>query len=146
MAYTPNEWQCGDVVTAEKLNHMEQGIADASGGTGTETVMLRVGYDYTEQALVVDLDELRSVYTALENNDKALLIQFCGADSQSQEIQNVLWVAPATYAIDSFSNNINISASKIGDGGDVEVMVLDWATDSTAIGGGVNTYQLTASN
>ena len=26
MAYTPTEWQTGDVVTAAKLNHMENGI------------------------------------------------------------------------------------------------------------------------
>jgi len=32
MSYTPNEWQRGDVVTSEKLNHMEQGIAESGGG------------------------------------------------------------------------------------------------------------------
>lgn len=25
MAYTPNVWECGDIVTAEKLNHLEGG-------------------------------------------------------------------------------------------------------------------------
>ena len=30
--YTPNEWSCGDTITAEKLNHMEQGIANGGGG------------------------------------------------------------------------------------------------------------------
>lgn len=147
MAYEPKEWQCGETITADDLNHLEQGVLEASsGGTGTETVMLRVGYDYTEHAHVVDLDELRSVYTALENNDKTLLIQFCGADSQSQELQGVLWVAPATYVIDPIENNINISASNIDDGGNVEVMNLGWYTNSDVVGGGVNTYQLTASN
>lgn len=39
MAYTKQNWQCGDVVTDEKMNHIEQGIADAhecceSGGDG----------------------------------------------------------------------------------------------------------------
>ena len=32
MSYTPNEWKKGDVVTSEKLNHMEQGIAESGGG------------------------------------------------------------------------------------------------------------------
>lgn len=32
MAYEKQTWQCGDVVTAEKLNHIEDGIAN-SGGT-----------------------------------------------------------------------------------------------------------------
>ena len=30
MAYTPTEWETGDVITAEKLNKAEQGIAAAS--------------------------------------------------------------------------------------------------------------------
>ena len=30
MAYTPTEWQTGDVITAEKLNKAEEGIAAAS--------------------------------------------------------------------------------------------------------------------
>ena len=28
MAYTPTNWKTGDVITAEKLNNMESGIAD----------------------------------------------------------------------------------------------------------------------
>ena len=30
MAYTPTTWQCGDTITAEKLNKLEQAVA--SGG------------------------------------------------------------------------------------------------------------------
>ena len=30
MAYTPTEWKSGDVITAEKLNNMEEGIEDKS--------------------------------------------------------------------------------------------------------------------
>lgn len=29
MAYTKNTWQCGDVVTADKLNNIEDGIEQA---------------------------------------------------------------------------------------------------------------------
>ena len=29
MAYTPTEWQTGDIIDAEKLNHAEEGIAAA---------------------------------------------------------------------------------------------------------------------
>lgn len=32
MAYTTNTWVTGDTITADKLNHMEDGIASASGG------------------------------------------------------------------------------------------------------------------
>lgn len=30
MAYEPKEWACGEVVTADALNHIEQGIAEAN--------------------------------------------------------------------------------------------------------------------
>ncbi len=30
MAYEPKEWQCGEVVTADALNHLEQGVADSA--------------------------------------------------------------------------------------------------------------------
>ena len=33
MAYTPKEWENGDIITAEDLNHLEQGVAGAGGGT-----------------------------------------------------------------------------------------------------------------
>ena len=29
MAYKPNTWNAGDTITAEKLNHLEQGVASA---------------------------------------------------------------------------------------------------------------------
>lgn len=29
MSYTPTEWKTGDVITADKLNNIEQGIVDA---------------------------------------------------------------------------------------------------------------------
>lgn len=31
MAYEPKTWECGDVVTAEALNNLEQGVANAGG-------------------------------------------------------------------------------------------------------------------
>lgn len=34
--YVPTEWVCGDVITAEKLNHMEQGIANGCEGGGSD--------------------------------------------------------------------------------------------------------------
>ena len=32
MAYERQTWECGETITAEKLNHMEEGISSASGG------------------------------------------------------------------------------------------------------------------
>ena len=32
MAYTPKTWACDETITADGLNHIEQGIAEASSG------------------------------------------------------------------------------------------------------------------
>ena len=32
MAYTPTEWKTGDIVTAEKLNKLENGLANVESG------------------------------------------------------------------------------------------------------------------
>lgn len=32
MAYVKKTWECGETITADALNHMEDGIANASGG------------------------------------------------------------------------------------------------------------------
>lgn len=34
MAYEKQTWECGETITVEKLNHIENGIADASSGGG----------------------------------------------------------------------------------------------------------------
>lgn len=35
MAYEKQEWNCGDTITAEKMNHIEEGIENASQGGGS---------------------------------------------------------------------------------------------------------------
>ena len=40
MAYEKQTWVTGEVITKEKLNHMEDGIANSSSGTNTEIIKL----------------------------------------------------------------------------------------------------------
>ena len=41
MGYTPNTWVVGDVITAEKMNALEQAVAEASqgGGGGVDAII-----------------------------------------------------------------------------------------------------------
>ena len=32
MAYTPTNWKDGDIISAEKMNKLEQGVAEGGGG------------------------------------------------------------------------------------------------------------------
>lgn len=43
MSYTPTEWKTGDVVTSTKLNKLEQGVANAGGGSGVLVVNVNDG-------------------------------------------------------------------------------------------------------
>ena len=45
MAYTKQNWENGDVITADKLNHMEDGIAEGGSGGG----IFVVNFTYDEQ-------------------------------------------------------------------------------------------------
>ena len=40
--YVPTEWQCGDTITAEKLNKIEQGIASGGGSSDFSTATVTV--------------------------------------------------------------------------------------------------------
>lgn len=61
MAYTPNEWACGETITAEKLNHMEDGIESANSG-GTEPLILQVVQDGDDVRLDKTFGEIKSAF------------------------------------------------------------------------------------
>lgn len=62
MAYTPTNWECGDVVTAEALNKIEQGIAEAGGNS-----LFIVNYDYT------NIDKTFAEITQAVNDGKTVI-------------------------------------------------------------------------
>ena len=56
MSYTPHEWDTGEVITAEKLNHIEQGIAGADYDVilhddGDEVVIVKGTFASTQAAI-----------------------------------------------------------------------------------------------
>lgn len=62
MAYTPTVWETGDVITAEKLNKAEQGIADASNVVFPITVTYAP--DGRSATLDKALDEIDAAFSA----------------------------------------------------------------------------------
>ena len=65
MAYTPTNWQTGDVVTAEKLNKLENALA----GGGTSPLIVRVLEDTRETDKTT-----REIKTAFESGITVLFI------------------------------------------------------------------------
>ena len=80
MAYTKQTWNTGDVITAEKLNHMEDGIggnvfiANLSEDDGTTVI------DETYNEIVEAFDNGKSVYL---NNFGVLYPYACFIESDS---------------------------------------------------------------
>jgi len=59
MAYNKTNWKTGDVISAEKLNNIEDGIAGASG-------MLVVNSTTDENTLITSLDKTwQEIYDAM---------------------------------------------------------------------------------
>ena len=68
MIYTKNSWSTGDTITAAKLNHLEQGVYDASEGAGGT---VRVPFEITvdgqgnmSATTVADYSEVRAAAIA----------------------------------------------------------------------------------
>ena len=69
MAYTKNTWTDGDIVTSEKLNHMEDGIANAGG------VMVVGGVTFVDASPVGTFDKTwQEIYNALAAGVSVALI------------------------------------------------------------------------
>lgn len=142
MAYTPKTWQCNDTITADELNRMEQGIAEASqGGGGVAPLFAHLTYDRDDQIVRADVEELNDLRVTLANHDKPLWVQLKSKETREGEtFEPIMWVAPAAYTVD-FDDLFTISASYIGEGL-MEAINIWW--DGSNIGGGYSTYQLQA--
>lgn len=69
MSYTPTNWDNGDIITAEKLNKIEQGISDISnssggGDTGGTFVVEVVQEEGSRARLTATWNELKAAYDA----------------------------------------------------------------------------------
>lgn len=108
MAYTPKEWECGEVVTAEALNHIEQGILGAS-SSGASSLVIKAAsiekgdtaYVYTDKTFNEVADAMRngtpcyvgfeanavcSATSADDLNQLLLMLPVLEADTSSMEI------------------------------------------------------------
>ena len=69
MSYNKTNWQTGDIVTAEKLNKIEDGIENVSGGGGgllVETEYVTDVGEYNDNGFktIMDADDIYDAYKA----------------------------------------------------------------------------------
>lgn len=76
MAYTKQTWNNGDIITADKLNHMEDGIASG----GTLIVHITYGSESSTDAQVMDktvqeiLDAFPNVVLETDEGEKSQIV------------------------------------------------------------------------
>ena len=113
MAYTKQTWTCGDEITAEKLNHMEDGIENAGGGT--DTLIIRV--DRVEETTTYYDHTWQDVYDALEIGKRCVVIfpVSVEADENNPAVSGIetdeIWAA----VIETQNNINNYTASGSGE-------------------------------
>lgn len=95
MAYTPTEWQTGDIITATKLNNMEQGIANAGvlqvrDNNGTLDKTWKEITDSTFSVLVKDSGQM-ALYMGGFSEDETYIVGYWSSGMST----------PATYSTDS---------------------------------------------
>lgn len=84
--YVPTEWQCGDVITAERLNKLEQAVAEASEGGGGSS-------DFsTAQVTFINADMNTQAYSA-----KVSVIKDNGIEAVSEQVLTPVTVTVPLY-------------------------------------------------
>lgn len=64
MAYSPTEWHNGDIISAEKLNKLENGVANGSASSGLFPITLTWNADWSIATLNKTFSEIK---TALQS-------------------------------------------------------------------------------
>ena len=73
MAYEKQNWECGQVITADKLNHMEDGIANAGGDCDCGYVCYHGGDTIFSETVTLEESTQQGVYEAVLQYDKIIL-------------------------------------------------------------------------
>lgn len=97
MTYIPTNWQTGDIITAEKLNKAEQGIAAAT------TIVCQV--EFSEDHSSATIDTAYSVIKADFLAGKNIIFQ--AIDTDNGEYNNMLLCA-ILDAVDEYPNTVSL--------------------------------------
>mgnify|MGYP002520365324 CR=1 FL=1 len=73
MAYVKQNWECGQVITADKLNHMEDGIENAGGDCDAGYACYHGGDTIFSETVTLEESTQQGVYEAVLQYDKIIL-------------------------------------------------------------------------
>ena len=80
MSYTPTNWKSGDIVSAEKLNKLEQGLAECCGG-GTPLMVNTTAVNGIGGMITFTLDKTwQEIHDAFMNGTSVLINETNGTE------------------------------------------------------------------
>lgn len=83
MSYEKQTWMNGEVITADKLNHMEDGIADSGGGAGGVFVVNMTYGDFLE------LDKTwKEIHDAIVSGYSVIIPASVGSNATTLRVQS----------------------------------------------------------
>lgn len=85
MSYTPTEWSTGDVITAEKLNNIEQGIVSH------DVFVVTSINDDSLNAFVLD-KTYAEILTAIKSGNNVLIKLIWGDNNENETYCSILWI------------------------------------------------------
>jgi len=77
MSYTPHTWTVGDVITAERLNALEQGVASGGGGYDAEVYIHRESGSSTFSGTIVSGNHASLLSLLNDDTPPSILVRVC---------------------------------------------------------------------
>lgn len=101
MAYTPNTWVVGDVITADKLNALEQAVAENSQNSSYDAEIKIYHSDSSGDGyeLTIVSGTFASLYEMLQNGIEPYILV------RVNDNYDHVWTATSSVAIYSFDDN-----------------------------------------
>ncbi len=110
MAYEPHDWQTGETITADKLNHIENGIMNNS----NENNLVILPFDQAGNTIVTTLtySDITDIYTKYQSGNSVILMINMGNTRATLFVTNITYEAaeygnPESYivnAVGTYSN------------------------------------------
>lgn len=127
MAYTPHEWETGDVITATKLNELEQAVAEGGSGYDAE-VSIYHGQGSADPMVGTIIEGDYATLRSMVDNKLApnILVRLWNDATHYKGVSNAVHV----YGVNE--GNIIFSAF-IPDSGDSSVLYFTFIWDSSDV-------------
>ena len=81
MAYEPNVWKCGDTITADQLNRLEQAVAELSqGGDESGALVIKRSTTQDVEGYILYDKTWQEVADAIDNGQPVTLVDEIGSE------------------------------------------------------------------